>query len=259
MSRRNQDSKAGRATVIGTVLLLTAVTVAAAHDMFLKPTRFFAPENAEVRVRLLNGTFTRSENSIARNRLADASVLTPPGGSRSTRRTGKATGDTSHFSYPHARRREPTCSGSRRGRASSTLSADDFNLYLKDDGIPDVLAARTATGELGKGARERYHKHVKALVQVGDTAERATTPPRSAIPAEIIPIEQSVLAQGRRARCASAEDDGGRKARGEPVRAVRRPDRGGDRIEHEERPRARRERDDHARRRPGPGTSSSST
>jgi uncharacterized GH25 family protein len=68
------------------------------------------------------------------------------------------------------------------------LSADDFNLYLKDDGIPDVLEARQRAGELGKPARERYHKHVKALVQVGTVRsnEFATV---MGYPAELIPVE----------------------------------------------------------------------
>ena len=40
--------KVGRAALLGAGLLVTAVTVAAAHDLFLKPTRYFAPENADV-------------------------------------------------------------------------------------------------------------------------------------------------------------------------------------------------------------------
>ena len=163
MPRRNQDSKTGRAALLGAGLLLTAVTVAAAHDMFLKPTRYFAPENSEVRVRVLNGTFTRSENSIAHNRLADASVVTD-------------------------------------------LSADDFNLYLKEDGIPDILEARQQAGEIGKPARERYHKHVKALVQVGTTpSDHYAT--ALGYPAEIVPMENPyALANGSSLRVKTLVD-----------------------------------------------------
>ena len=49
-----------------------------------------------------------------------------------------------------------------------TLEAKEFNSYLEEDGLPDVLADRRARGELGKPARERYSKHVKTLIQVGD-------------------------------------------------------------------------------------------
>ena len=66
--RRIRGSKRTVALTLG--LMLVSATAALAHDMFVKPTRYFAPENSEVRVRVLNGTFTKSENSIARNRLA---------------------------------------------------------------------------------------------------------------------------------------------------------------------------------------------
>lgn len=205
MPRRNQDSKAGRAAVIGAGLLLTAVTVAAAHDMFIKPTRYFAPENSEVRVRLLNGTFTRSENSIARNRLADASVLTP------TRRIAldtaewSVTGDTSTF-HIHTRGAGTYVIGVSTRPSVINLPADDFNMYLKEDGIPDVLEARQKAGELGNGARERYHKHVKALVQVGNTrSDHYAT--ALGYPAEIVPMENPYsLASGASLRVKTLVD-----------------------------------------------------
>ena len=67
------------------------------------------------------------------------------------------------------------------------LSADTVNMYLRDDGIPDILAQRRTRNELTKPARERYHKHVKALLQVGDSLG----PSFDAVfgyPAEIIPL-----------------------------------------------------------------------
>jgi uncharacterized GH25 family protein len=182
-----RGGQTGRAVLFGAGLVLVAVTVAAAHDMFLKPTRFFAPENAEVRVRVLNGTFTRSENSIARNRLADASVITP------TRRIALDTaewtvaGDTSTF-HIHTREAGTYVIGASTRPSVIDLSADDFNLYLKEDGIPDALEARKAAGELEKPARERYHKHVKALIQVGNArSDHYAT--ALGYPAEIVPVE----------------------------------------------------------------------
>ena len=169
-------------------LLLTVVAVAAAHDMFLKPSRFFAAESSEVRVRVLNGTFTRSENSIARSRLADVSMVTP------TRRVPidtaewTVTGDTSTFHF-HTRGAGTYVLGASTRPSVIALSADDFNLYLREDGIPDVLEARRQSGELGKPARERYHKHVKALIQVGErrSDHYATV---LGYPAEIVPLER---------------------------------------------------------------------
>ncbi|HXV86724.1 MAG TPA: DUF4198 domain-containing protein [Gemmatimonadales bacterium] len=168
-------------------LLVTAAAVAAAHDMFLKPSRFFVTENSEVVVRLLNGTFTRSENSIARSRLRDVSLVTP------TRRVPidtaewSTTGDTSTF-HIHTRGAGTYVLGVSTRPSFIELSAEDFNLYLREDGIPDVLETRRRDGELGKPARERYHKHVKALVQVGEArSDHFSTV--LGYPAELVPLE----------------------------------------------------------------------
>lgn len=174
-------------------LLFASVTLAAAHDMFVKPTRFFAPENGEVRVRLLNGTFSKSENSIARKRLGDASVLTPRGRVKLDTAEWGVKGDTSTF-HIHTRDAGTYVIGVSTKPSRIDLSADDFNLYLQDDGIPDVLEARKKAGELNKPAKERYHKHVKALVQVGTTRSNhyATA---MGYPAELIPMENPYTLQ----------------------------------------------------------------
>ena len=54
--------------------------------------------------------------------------------------------------------------------------------------ISDELARRTKAGELGADAKERYSKHVKAIVQVGDRRSNdfATV---LGYPAEIVPVD----------------------------------------------------------------------
>jgi uncharacterized GH25 family protein len=68
------------------------------------------------------------------------------------------------------------------------LTAKDFNTYLASDGLPDVLTARKRSGTLDRPARERYSKHVKALVQVG-SARTAGYSAELGYPAEIIPLD----------------------------------------------------------------------
>jgi hypothetical protein len=53
---------ARRVAAMTAVLLLLAAAVATAHDMFVKPARFFVAENAEVLVRILNGTEAKDFN-----------------------------------------------------------------------------------------------------------------------------------------------------------------------------------------------------
>ena len=87
-----------RRIVLGTGLVALTAAIAAAHDMFLKPAQFFLAPNATLDLALLNGTFSKSENAIARTRLLDISVLGPAGRTRIDTSAWKATGDTSYFS-----------------------------------------------------------------------------------------------------------------------------------------------------------------
>lgn len=176
-----------RVATFTTVLLATGVTVAAAHDMFLRPTRHFAPENAEVRIRVLNGTFVRSENSIARTRLADLSVVSPTRRSALDTAEFTVTGDTSTF-HIHTRGPGTYVVGVSTRPSVISLTGDEFNMYLKEDGIPDMLDARAKAGDLQKPAVERYSKHVKALVQVGN-ARSSHFSTVMGYPAEIVPVE----------------------------------------------------------------------
>lgn len=194
-----------RVAVITAGLTVAAVAVAAAHDMFLKPTRFFAPENAEVRIRVLNGTFSKSENSIARARVRDASVITPTGRVKVDTAEWSVRGDTSTF-HIHTRGAGTYVVGASTRESMIALAAKDFNAYLASDGIPDVLAARKQSGELEKPAREMYHKHVKTLIQVGDArSDHYAT--ALGYPAEIVPLENPyALARGATLRVRTLVD-----------------------------------------------------
>jgi len=172
--------------VVGVAAVLFAAGMGLAHDLFLKPARYHVPPNSEVLVRVLNGTFSKSENSISRDRIVDISIVS--NGSRFRMDTSRwgAVGDTSTFQLRTLGPGTYVLGVSTQPRTFE-LTADQFNEYLATDGVPDVLAARRKSGEAKKGARERYGKHVKSLVQVGD--QRSTD--FSAVlgyPAELVPL-----------------------------------------------------------------------
>ena len=177
---------ARRVAAMTVVLLLLAAAVAAAHDMFIKPARFFVAENAEVLVRVLNGTFSKSENSIARVRVRDISVVGPAGRQQLDTTVWGAEGDTTTFRVRTGKQGTYVIGASTRPNVIA-LEAKDFNLYLREDGIPDVLEARRKSGELDRAARERYSKHVKALIQVGgERSDHFAT--ELGYPAELVPL-----------------------------------------------------------------------
>lgn len=174
------------APILGAAAVLAVTAIASAHDMFLRPERSMIAPQSDVLVRLLNGTFSQSENSIVRARVRDASVFGPRTRIPVDMSTWTESGDTTTF---RVRVGGP---GTYAVGVSTTasiiaLSADTFNMYLRDDGIPDILAQRRTRNELGKPARERYHKHVKALLQVGDSSGSGFDAVFG-YPAEIIPL-----------------------------------------------------------------------
>ena len=193
MSTRRRRSVA----VAAIVAILTVVSVGAAfaHDLFLKPATFFVTPNSDVLVRVINGTFTKSENAIARARLADVSVVGPSGRQQVDTAHWTATGDTSTLRFRTGAPGTYVVGASTKPSIIS-LTAKDFNAYLQEDGIADMLEARRRDGELDRPAKERYAKHVKTLIQVGD-ARTASFGTVLGYPAELVPLDNPyVLSAG---------------------------------------------------------------
>ena len=172
--------------VVAAILLLISTSVLLAHDLFLKLDSFFVPPRTAVRVAVLNGTFSTSEAAVAPDRLRDLSIAGPNGRVVLARDAWRPQGDTTWLTLTTGSTGTYVLGASLLPREIA-LTAEQFNAYLEEDGIPDVLAARTRGGELAKHARERYQKHVKAILQVGDTRTDAFGTVLG-YPAEIVPL-----------------------------------------------------------------------
>ena len=172
--------------VVVAMLLLISATLLRAHDLFLKLDNYFAPANSRVRVAVLNGSFTASEGAVTPDRLRDLSVAGAAGRVALARGSWQPHGDTTWLTLTTGAPGTYVVGASLLPREIA-LAAKVFNAYLEEDGIPDVLAARTRDGELTKNARERYQKHVKAILQVGDLRTRAFETVLG-YPAEIVPL-----------------------------------------------------------------------
>src|SRR5262249_28175817 len=75
------------------------------------------------------------------------------------------------------------------------MKGADFNAYLKEEGLTEILARRKQLGQLDKPAKERYAKNVKAVFQVGEARTPTVSLPLG-FPAEIVPIDNPYV--GRR-------------------------------------------------------------
>ena len=155
--------------------LITALFVGSlfAHDMFLKFSSYFLEPDTDATIALINGTFDKSENAIARDRMLDVSIVGPAK-------------EVTHPDLSHWWEKDNTTwldfqtgeagtyvIGVSTAARDIELSAEDFNTYLEHDGVMDVLEARKKAGTLDEPALELYSKHVKAIYQVGDTRSSA--------------------------------------------------------------------------------------
>ncbi|HNP34380.1 MAG TPA: DUF4198 domain-containing protein [Woeseiaceae bacterium] len=154
--------KAGSFTCLMAALLTTSAT---AHEMFLKAPKYFVTANSDQVVRLINGTFDKSENSISRDRMADVSIAAD---GRITHPTDDNWYDDENSSYLKYRAGDPgTYVIGVSTRASIiTMTPEDFVKYLEHEGILDTLRVFEKENTLTE-VRERYSKHVRTIVQVG--------------------------------------------------------------------------------------------
>jgi uncharacterized protein DUF4198 len=185
---RERPMPARRAMILASTLLLIASLVWA-HDLFLKLDTYFLEPHARVRIKVLNGTFAKSEGFVAPERIADISAVSPAGRTRLRAATAWTRGpdSTSLLGLELGTPGTYVVGVSTKTREIE-LGAKEFNAYLEEDGIPDVLEARRRDNELSKPARERYSKHVKAVFQVGQRRSEGFSMALG-YAAEIVPLE----------------------------------------------------------------------
>lgn len=176
-------------------LCVATVTAARAHTLFLKLDSFFLEPNSTATVALLNGDFDKSENAVARDRMLDVSVV-GPGGAVHPPESAWTDSAVFHWSPDSVDTALLTFEtgdpgtyliGVSTAARVITLSAEEFNEYLVHDGITDLIGRREAAGKTGEAATERYSKHVKALVQVGNARSREWAH-ELGYPVEFIPL-----------------------------------------------------------------------
>ncbi|SEC77737.1 protein of unknown function [Tenacibaculum sp. MAR_2009_124] len=148
--------------------LLLVIAVFYSHDLYIKMETYFLQPNQQATLSLYNGTFENSENTIARDRILDAFFISQ--GKKVAIKPDQWKDEDSTLTkvYFNTGKAGTYVAGISTKTRSIGLSADEFNDYLKHDGVLDILEHRTKNNLLDKDAVESYQKHVKAIYQVGD-------------------------------------------------------------------------------------------
>jgi uncharacterized GH25 family protein len=170
------------------VALLTVVICLSltSHELFLKTDAYFLSPGQASELYLFNGTFDTSENVITRDRIVDATIVGPDYeiklGSEDYYDKDNAT-----FLRFKAGKEGTYTAGVSTAAKVLEMTAEKFNEYLEHEGLEGTIAERKNEGSYGNGAKEKYSKHVKALLQVGaeKTQEYAKV---FGYPIEFIPV-----------------------------------------------------------------------
>lgn len=149
--------------------LLAVLVLLCSHNLYIKMDTYFLKPNQQASLSLYNGSFEKSENIIARDRILDASIVANGSRLRLDPSQWKDKDSTlTQLNFTAGEVGTYVAGVSTKPR-NIELKAEKFNNYLKHDGVLDMLEERTKNNLLNKDAVESYQKHVKAIYQVGDT------------------------------------------------------------------------------------------
>jgi uncharacterized GH25 family protein len=175
-----------RRLLLSLLLVFLALATTFAHDLFLRPDVFRVTPGAVLTVKVFNGTFSRSENAVTRDRLADLSLVSAAGRQALDRARWTEQDPQSTVQVTVGEAGTYVIGAAVQPRLLK-LAGPAFNAYLKEEGLDAVVAARKQQGRLEEGSRERYSKYVKALVQAGEKLTDAYATPLG-YAAELIPL-----------------------------------------------------------------------
>ena len=149
---------------------LLAAALAAPRDLFLRPASFIVPANARVVVDVVNGTFDSSVAALPASHLADLSLAGPAGRRPLPRTDWRPTGDRVVLQL---RTGAPGfyVVGVSTGARTIAMPGAQFDAYLAQAGLQDVIEARRDGGTIGRASTERFATHVKALLRVGAASD----------------------------------------------------------------------------------------
>ena len=173
-------------TYLLTGLLISTALLCGAHEFWLLPRQFYAAVGETVLVEIMVGeNFTGERSEGKKNRIVQYVHLA--NGIKEDLASG-LTND--HYGLAPVKLSTP---GTHLIAFANTpkflgMRADSFLLYLKEDGLTNVIQARERQGDTQKRSRELYRRCVKTLIQVGGKHDSTFAVP-TGMPLEISPVQ----------------------------------------------------------------------
>lgn len=156
---------------------------ALASEMYLKAQDYKQPENSTQAISMINGSFEESRNAVEFSRLQDVKIVMGETVVKPTDRQWTSDDTFSYMRYETANAGTYVIGALTKPRIIN-FSRRQFAAYLEQKGMIEMLA-KFEVNKSPDTIRERYSKHARALIQVGDDRS-PTYRERLGYPVEII-------------------------------------------------------------------------
>lgn len=172
--------------LIPVLFVVAFSSLALAHEFWLQPKKFRYAVGEDVNIDFLVGeNFTGEPWDLTRHRVESMQVVSSYG-KKDLKTSVKSTkGNNLTFKLAN----EGTHLFSMTSNAADiTLQGAEFNAYLEEDGIDDILTQRKKNNELDKPSHESYTRYAKLLVQSGRNTDGDVFKRKLGLKVEIIPL-----------------------------------------------------------------------
>jgi len=154
-------------TTFRLLLLFSIFSIFSSHELFLKSDSHFLEPNKAYELYLFNGTFDKSENEITTDRIVIPKIMGPDYEFIPTENDFYTKNKKTYLKFMTKGEGTHVAGISTLPKVLE-MTPEDFNDYLEHEGLEKTIAERKKEGIIDSGAKEKYSKHVKALLQVGD-------------------------------------------------------------------------------------------
>ena len=175
-----------RANLIVTLITFLLVSSVRAHDLWVVPGKFVLSAGEKCRVFLNSGDeFPISESLLGEHRVQFFRMLTAAGANEIS--SFVVDGRSLTLELPETEEGTAVLALGTKPRLVR-LKAKEFNEYLKEDGLPQILALRESGDDGNQPVVERYAKWAKAILKIGDGEDDTWSKP-AGLKIEIVPLE----------------------------------------------------------------------
>jgi uncharacterized GH25 family protein len=155
--------------------VLVLASVGRAYDLWVIPGKFVLSPGERTRIFINSGDeFPQSASLVGEHRIESFSLVTSRGRKPLNGLVADGKSLTVELTAPDAGTAVLALATKSR---LVRLKADEFNAYLKEDGLPQILALREERDEMTQPVVERYTKWAKAILRVGEEIDETWSQP----------------------------------------------------------------------------------